>query len=121
MSQNDAEARLRTARSLLSPERVGVTLVEVAPDPPLEELGARAGFGAVVADHDVRLSVYVLDAWGRGHDHTEALVARAEADHRHPAMVVNGELLLFGTIPAGGAPGEQFLLNDLCSAFAGRE
>ncbi len=121
VSSTDVESRLKTARALLSGELTGASLEEVAPDPPLEELGAVAGFGAVVVGHDLRLSVYVLDTWGRGHDHTAALRSRAEASRRLAVVAVNGELLFVGTIATDGGPRERFLLNDLCSAFAGRE
>jgi hypothetical protein len=120
MSASGAEAGLSTARALLSPERVGVTLEEVPPDPPLEQLGALAGFGAVAVGHDVRVSVYVLDAWGRGHDHVEALKACAEANGRRVRTAVNGELFFVGTA-AEGDEGARFVLNDLSSAFAGWE
>jgi hypothetical protein len=120
MSPSGAEAGLTTARALLSADRVGVTLDPVPPDPSLEQLGALAGFGAVVAGHDVRVNVYVLDAWGRGHDHVEALKARAEANGRRLCAAVNGELLFVGTA-AEGDESARFVLNDLCSAFAGWE
>lgn len=121
MSSTDAESRLRTARALLSGELTGASLEEMAPDPSLEELGAVAGFGAVVVGHDLRLSVYLLDAWGRGHDQVPAVRSRAEANHRVAGVAVNGELLFVGTVSAEGESAERFLLNDLCSAFAGRE
>lgn len=108
------------ARALLSPDRVGVTLDEVPPDPAIEALGALAGFGVVADGYDVQVSVYVLDAWGRGHDHAETLKARAEANGRQLCAAVNGQLLLVGTGPKDDDRA-QFLLNDLCSAFAGWE
>jgi hypothetical protein len=121
VSSTAAGSRLKTARALLSDQLIGVSLVEVAPDPPLEELGALAGFGAIVRAHDLRFSVYLLDAWGRGHDHAAALRSRAQASRRLAAVAVNGDLLFVGTIAADGGSGDRFLLNDLCSAFAGRE
>jgi hypothetical protein len=98
-----------------------LSLEEVPADPPLGELNAAAGFGAVVVGHDLRFSVYVLDSWGRGHEHTDALMSRARAHGRVAAVAVNGDLLFVGTVAADGDPAEQLLLNDLCSAFAGRE
>lgn len=121
VSPSGADRGLRTARALLAPERVGVTLEDAPPDPPLGELGALAGFGAVVAGHDIHLSVYVLDAWGRGHDHAEALEARAGTNGRTALVAVNGQLLLVATAPAVTGAEARFLLNDLVSAFAGRE
>lgn len=121
MSPEDAESRLTTARALLDGGLGGAALQEVSPDPPLVDLGAEAGFGAVVVGHDLRLSVYLLDSWGRGHDHVEALRSRAEANHRTAGISVNGDLLFVGTVPTDSESGDDFLLMDLCSAFAGRE
>lgn len=117
----EAQSRLATARALLSRELAGVALDEVPADPPLEELAALAGFGAVVVGQDLRVSVYLLDSWGRGHEHAAALRSRAEADHRLARVAVNGDLLFVGTVAADGDSTELFQLNDLCSAFAGRE
>jgi hypothetical protein len=121
VSDYDASARLNTARALLSPDRVGgVTLEERRPDPPLEELGALLGFGAVTPGHDVRVSVYVLDSWGAGLEHEDALVAAAEAVGRHGMAAVNGELFFIGTAPLDDRKAKR-ILTSLCSAFAGWE
>ena len=120
MSTGGAEADLETARALLSPDSTGVDLEEVAPDPPVGEVGALAGFGAVAVGHDVRLAVYVLDTWGRGHEHRAALEARAQRAGRRVCIAVNGVLLFVGTAPMDDGAA-RFILNDLCSAFAGRE
>ena len=116
-----AESRLRTARVQLSKGLRGAALEETAPDPPLEELAGVAAFGAVVTGHDLLLSVYVLDGWGRGRDHAGWLRARATARHRVARVAVNGELLLVATVAADPTPADRILLNDLCAAFAGRE
>ncbi len=121
MSTPDAEARLRTARALLSGALTGAALRDVDPDPPLADLGAEAGFGAVVVDSDLRLSVYVLDAWGAGAAVADGLRSRAESVQRLARVAVNGDLLFVGTVSADGDATERFLLNDLCSAFSGRE
>ena len=121
MSATDAASRLDTARTLLSHGLAGAHLEPAEPDPAVDEVDALAGFGALVSGRDVRLSVYVLDAWGLGHDREDALRARAEANHRLPAVAVNGYLLFVGTVGADSPPGDRFLLSDLCSAFAGRE
>jgi hypothetical protein len=121
VSTADASSRLETARALLADQLASIPVQQIAPDPPLDELGALAGFGAMVIDHDLRLSVYVLDAWGRGHDHTTRLRARAEASGRLASVAVNGDLLFFGTIAAERESTDRYLLNDLCGAFAGRE
>lgn len=120
MSAGGPQAALDLARALLSPDRVGVTFEETPPDPAIEQLGALAGFGAAADDYDIRVSVYVLDGWGRGRDHIEMLTARAEAHGRQASTAVNGQLLFVGTAPRDDE-GARFLLNDLCSAFAGRE
>jgi hypothetical protein len=120
VSSYDAGARLDTARALLSPDRVGVTLQEVPPDPPLEELGALSGFGAVTPGHDIRLSVYVLDSWGGGLEYEDALVAAAEAAGRRGMAAVNGELFFIGTAPLEDRRAKH-ILTSLCSAFAGWE
>lgn len=117
MSPPDAHARLSTARALLS----GAALQDADPDPPLADLGAIAGFGAVVANSDVRLSVYVLDAWGAGATVADELRSRAQPGRRLTRVAVNGDLLLIATASADGDATERFLLNDLCSAFAGQE
>ena len=93
MSTPDAEARLRTARALLSGALTGAALRDVDPDPPLADLGAEAGFGAVVVDSDLRLSVYVLDAWGAGAAVADGLRSRAESVQRLARVAVNGDLL----------------------------
>lgn len=120
MTSAGTQGQLDLAWALLSPSRVGVTLERTAPDPVIEQLGALAGFGAVAGGYDIRISVYLLDAWGRGHDHIEALEARAMASGRQVRAAVNGELLFVGTAPQGDDTA-RFVLNDLCSAFAGRE
>jgi len=106
-------------RAVLARELDGAALLDVAADPAPAELGAVDGFGAVVPDSDLRLSVYVFDSWGAGNAHTDAMTSRAEADHRLARVAVNGDLLFVGTVSADSAV--RFLLNDLCSAFAGRE
>jgi hypothetical protein len=120
VSADESEADLETARALLSRDRHGVNLEPAAPDPPLELLGALAGFGAVAVGHDVRLSVYVLDTWGRGHDHRKLLETRAKEAGRRVCIAVNGVLLFVGTAASDDGD-SRFILNDLCSAFAGRE
>jgi len=121
VSSPDAQAKLLAARALLTRELKGAAVQDVAPDPPLAALGAVDGFGAVVADSDLRLSVYVFDAWGAGAAHVDGLRTRAESDNRVARVAVNGELLFVGTLSDDGEATEDFLLNDLCSAFAGRE
>jgi hypothetical protein len=120
VSNYDAGARLNTARALLSPDRVGVTLRETPPDPPLEELGALSGFGAVTPRHDVRVSVYVLESWGGGLEYEDALLAAAEAAGRRGMAAVNGELFFIGTAPIEDRKAQR-ILSSLCSAFAGWE
>ena len=93
--------------------------MEAPADPPPGDIGALSGFGAAAPDHDLRLSAYVFDQWGGGHEQSEALVARAGAGGQLARAVVNGRLLLLAT--AGPADPHGFVLNDVCSAFAGRE
>jgi hypothetical protein len=116
----DDQRALSTARALLAPDRVGVTLEERPPDPPLHELQARAGFGAVAAGHDVRINVYVLDRWGRGHEHIRPFIEQAEAEGREVCTAVNGVLLFVGTA-AGDDFDAEIVLRTLGSAFAGQE
>jgi hypothetical protein len=118
MSSADPQARLQAARARLSGELSGSALQDAPPDPPLAELAAVDGFGGLVVDSDVRLSVYLLGGWGAGHAHADGLRARAEAGGRLARTAVNGDLLLVVTVAADG---DQYLLNDLCAAFAGRE
>lgn len=120
MSGGGSDEELDLAWALLSPDRAGVSLEETAPDPPIDQLGALAGFGAIAGGYDVRISVYVFDAWGGGHEHTDALRARAEASGRRVCVAVNGALLLVGTAPLDDDR-SGFVLNDVCSAFAGGE
>jgi hypothetical protein len=118
-SDTGPAAGIELAWKLLSPERTGVVLVETAPDPVPAEIGALAGFGAVAPDHVVQVSAYVFNEWGAGHEQAEALVARAGGGGRRVRTVVNGRLLLLAT--AGREDPDGFVLNDVCSAFAGRE
>lgn len=120
MDPSDPESQLDLARTLLADALAGQSPTEIAPEPSLAELEALAGFGAAIGD-DLRFSVYVLDAWGRGEDHAAALRDSARSNGRTAETAVNGDLLIVATIPAQPSIDDRILLNELLSAFAGRE
>src|SRR3954449_1834858 len=108
MSSADPQARLQAARARLSGELSGATMQDLPPDPPLADLGAVDGFGLVIAESDLHLSVYLLGGWGDGHAYADGVRARAEAGGRLARTAVNGNLLFVGTAPADGDPADAF-------------
>jgi hypothetical protein len=110
---------IELAWTLLASDHTGIDLREVAPDPAPGDVGARDGFGAVVPDCDVRLSVYAFDEWGGGQRYALAVQSGPDEPGRITRAVMNGSLLLIAT-GARQDPSE-YLLNDICSAFAGAE
>ena len=124
MTEGEATAEgiarsIELARALLAPDHTGIALREAAPDPAPGDVGARGGFGAVVPDCDVRLSVYAFDEWGGGQKYALAVQSRPDESGRMTRAVMNGSLLLIAT-GARQDPSE-YVLNDICSAFAGAE
>lgn len=121
MSELDAAVgkALSMVWALLAPERTGVTLEEAPPDPAPEAIGALAGVGAVAPSCGVRLSAYVFDRWGGGQEQVEAIQARTDEQGPITRCALNGPLLLLGTADRGDPA--EWVLNDLCSAFAGWE
>ncbi len=120
MGATDVESKLRTVRRLLSSVLTGKPSKESVPDPPVAELDALTGFGLLFGD-DLRLSVYLMQAWGQGEEHAASLREHARASGRTAEVVVNGDLLLVATIAAQPHLDDRILLNELLSAFAGRE
>jgi hypothetical protein len=116
--EDDATA-LRLAWTLLSEDRTRITLREVAPDPSPTDIGARAGFGAVAQGIDLRLNAYVFGEWGEGADHAAQLRQTLGGPDRQVRSAVNGRLLLVAS--AGPGDQEEFTIEDVCSAFTGRE
>jgi hypothetical protein len=120
MDPTDPESKLNFARTLLTDALADQSSVEIPPEPSLADLDALAGFGGAAGD-DLRFSVYVLDAWGRGEDHAAELRRGAPSSDRMAEVAVNGDLLIVATIPAQPSIDDRILLNELLSAFAGRE
>jgi hypothetical protein len=120
MDPTDPESTLDFARTLLGNALADQSSAELPPEPSLADLDALAGFGGAVGD-DVRFSVYVLDAWGRGEEHAAKLRHGARSSGRTAEVAVNGSLLLVATVPAQPSIDDRILLNELLSAFAGRE
>ncbi len=115
----DDAAALQLARTLLSEVGTRVVLQEVAADPKPTDVGARVGFGAVAQGIDLRLNAYVFGEWGEGADHAAHLMHTLGGPDREVRSVVNGRLLLIAS--AGPGDQEEFIIDDVCSAFAGRE
>jgi len=114
------KAERERAIDLLSPANTGVSLEPAAPRVPPEQLGALDGFGLASREPDARVSVYVFAEWGAGAEHTALLENLAESDGREADTAINGALLFLGTIAKDDLPA-RLLLNDLLSAFSGRE
>jgi hypothetical protein len=117
---SDPRAALEAAATVLSAERTAIRVRFCAPQPPSDEISAAGGFGLTTDGHDVRVSVYAFSHWGEGQEHAVDAEAAASATERIAVVAVNGPLLFVGTAPSGDLPA-LFVLNDLCSAFAGRE
>jgi hypothetical protein len=120
MDPSDPESKLDFARALLGDALADQSPAEIAPEPSLDHLDALAGFGAAIGD-DLRFSVYVLDAWGRGEEHESALRDSARSSGRTAEVAMNGDLLIVATIPAQPSIDDRILLNEVLSAFTGRE
>jgi hypothetical protein len=111
---------LQLATERLSASRTGFASRPTLPDPTCERLGAIGGFGLLIEDHCVRLSVYLFKEWGQGQHQADALAASMATSEQESIVAVNGSLLFLGTAPRGDDTA-HFALNDLCSAFAGQE
>ena len=120
MDPTDPESKLDFARRLLADALADQSSTEIPPETSLADLDALAGFGGAIGD-DLRFSVYVLDAWGHGQDHAAGLRQGARSSGRTAEVAVNGDLLIVATIPAQPSIDDRILLNELLSAFAGRE
>lgn len=120
MSADWIRAERERALGLLSPANTGVTLESTAPRVPPGRIGARDGFGLASPDPDVRVSVYVFAEWGAGAEHAVPLQNLVEAEGYETDTAINGALLFLGIIHQDDLPA-RFLLNDLLSAFSGRE
>ncbi|MGH2457683.1 MAG: hypothetical protein ACRDIY_02320 [Chloroflexota bacterium] len=108
------------ALDLLSPANAGVALEPAAPRVSPERIDALDGFGLVARDPDVEVSVYVYAEWGAGAQHVAALQSLAAAGGQEAETAINGALLFLGIIENDDLPA-RFRLNDLLSAFSGRE
>jgi len=120
MSADWIRTERQRALDLLSPANTGVTLEPTAPRVPPDRMGALDGFGLASRDPDVRVSVFIFAEWGAGAPRAASLQNLAEAEDREADTAINGALLFLGTINKDDLPA-RFLLNDLLSAFSGRE
>lgn len=114
---DDAPSWLEMARTLLSPDRISMTLDEEPPDPAPGQIGALAGFGCSLRDRDLHVRAYVFGYWGGGHEPAEALKAEAEAAGRTAFALVTGQLLFFAT--AGPDIDDKVGLYQLSRALSG--
>jgi hypothetical protein len=118
------EDELKRTRSLLKPDRVKTDLVEIAPDPLPETIGALAGLGFEDSELDVSFSVYVFEDWDGSNAGIEKLKSLQESDSNvYSRTIMNGTLVFHGAVRIDGADGsiKQFRLAKFVSAFAGKE
>jgi hypothetical protein len=108
------------ALDLLAPAYTGVAVDAIDPDPPPEQLGALTGFGLVVRQSGLHLSVYVFEDWGQAHEQARAVEATPRGDGSAVRTTVNGALLLVG-VAREESPEASEVLARLGSAFAGWE
>lgn len=120
MSADWIRTERERALDLLAPANTGVALEPTPPRVPPERIGALDGLGLASPDPDVQVSVYVYAEWGAGSQHVGLLQSLADAGGQEAETAINGALLFLGIIKKDDLPA-RFLLNDLLSAFSGRE